>query len=317
MPLSDLPDPPSGKVGWPWTVPDPKQDSLANIDFESLPVISVITPSYNQAEYVEETIRSVLLQGYPKLQYIILDGGSEDGSVEIIQKYESWLSYWVSEKDNGQADAIMRGFEYSNGELICWINSDDMLMPYALVNYVDYYIKNKRPTLLVGGAVLIDQNGLVVCGKKGVPRFNRGHDITFNRILWAGFHFNQPSTIWRRDAFFEVGGFDRNLFFSFDYDMYLRLTLKDKGHSVGRITSAYRLHSDTKTTKYVDVCMAENAKLHEKYGRSRVNKIIGQFMLRYYNGWSVWRWRLDVLGYKFGVIKVDALDLFKRCTART
>src|SRR5215510_8054358 len=129
--LRELPPAPEGKKGWPWTeetFPEAEQTSTSPRS------ISIVTPSYNQAAFLEETIRSVLLQGYPNLEYVIMDGGSTDGTVEIIKKYQRWLSHWESGKDNGQADAIAKGFIKASGELGNWLNSDDVLLENALGN---------------------------------------------------------------------------------------------------------------------------------------------------------------------------------------
>ena len=122
--LQDLPAPPEGKTGWPWTeqtevLPDKMPDG------SDWPRISIVTPNYNYGHFIEETIRSILLQGYPNLEYIIIDGASTDNSIEIIKKYEKWVSYWVSEKDTGQSNAINKGLERCTGEFFNWINSDD------------------------------------------------------------------------------------------------------------------------------------------------------------------------------------------------
>ena len=129
--LDDLPAPPPGKTGWIWTEQsNPLPPKMP--DGTEWPRISIVTPSYNQGHYIEETIRSILLQGYPNLEYIIIDGGSTDRSVEIIQKYASFLTYWVSEPDNGQTQAIDKGLAYCTGEIFNWVNSDDFLSRNAL-----------------------------------------------------------------------------------------------------------------------------------------------------------------------------------------
>src|SRR5262244_3776597 len=128
--ISELPPAPAGVEGWPWQADT--ETPFDHSDLFDLPKISVITPSYNQARYIEETIRSVLLQGYPNLEYIIIDGGSSDQTTEIIKKYEPWLTYWVSEPDRGQSDAINKGFSKSTGRILNWLNSDDFLEKNAL-----------------------------------------------------------------------------------------------------------------------------------------------------------------------------------------
>src|SRR5262245_11264512 len=126
--LSELPPPPANKKGWPWTeecaqLPDRMPDG------SEWPRISIVTPSYNQGAFLEETLRSVLLQGYPNLEYVVIDGGSRDCSVDVIKKYERWIRYWVSEPDRGQSHAINKGFEKTNGDILAYINSDDAYLP--------------------------------------------------------------------------------------------------------------------------------------------------------------------------------------------
>src|SRR5467141_2605988 len=129
--LAELPPPPAGRSGWPWTQETQSLPS-GRADSSPWPRISIVTPSYNQGEFIEETIRSILLQGYPDLEYIVMDGGSTDGSVNIIKKYERWLAYWISENDRGQVHAINKGFSRASGVIYNWINSDDSLRPGAL-----------------------------------------------------------------------------------------------------------------------------------------------------------------------------------------
>lgn len=131
--LSELPPPPAGKTGWPWTVAS-KRLASGRDNGTVWPRISVVTPSYNQGQFIEETIRSVLLQGYPDLEYMVIDGGSTDGSVEIIKKYSRWLTYWCSEKDRGQAHAINKGLEQATGQIGAYLNSDDCYLPGALAH---------------------------------------------------------------------------------------------------------------------------------------------------------------------------------------
>src|SRR5262245_35427784 len=132
--LTELPPPPAGRIGWPWTEASaPLAEAMP--DGSPWPRVTVVTPSFNQARFVEATLRSILLQGYPNLELLVMDGGSKDGSVEIIKKYEPWLTHWVSEPDGGQSAAINRGLRRGSGAFATWINSDDMLERNALTNH--------------------------------------------------------------------------------------------------------------------------------------------------------------------------------------
>ena len=147
--LAELPPPPAGKTGWPWTVETPRLPP-ARPDGSPWPRISIVTPSYNQGQFIEETIRSVLLQGYPDLEYIIIDGGSTDESVEIIKRYEPWLAYWVSEKDRGAPDAINKGFARSRGAIYAWLNSDDTYTRGALSSVAIEFFRNRHVDIISG-----------------------------------------------------------------------------------------------------------------------------------------------------------------------
>ena len=129
--LDELPPPPSGKAGWPWTEEGPPIPD-ASAERQQWPRVSIVTPSYNQGRFLEETIRSVLLQGYPDFEYFIIDGGSADESLEIIRRYEPWLTYWTSEPDRGQSDAINKGWARATGDVVTYLNSDDCYLTGAV-----------------------------------------------------------------------------------------------------------------------------------------------------------------------------------------
>jgi glycosyltransferase involved in cell wall biosynthesis len=154
--LIELPPPPKGKSGWPWTVETPPASRPGQHNSIK---ISIVTPSLNQGQYIEETIRSVVLQGYPNLEYIIIDGGSSDQSVEIIKKYSSHLAFWTIEKDHGQSDATNKGLKRATGEIYGWINSDDCLARDTLWEVAKAYraCKDKQRFWVVFAIECIDE----------------------------------------------------------------------------------------------------------------------------------------------------------------
>ncbi len=185
-------------------------------------------------------MRSVLLQNYPDLEYIVMDGGSTDNSVDIIRKYEPWLTCWVSQKDSGQADAIYRGFERASGEIIAWINSDDYYLPDAFASVASLFVKHQEAELVVGGHFAVDEKSTLI---RKYPSFNQDS----RSLLYWGQRIPQMSSFWLRNIFFQVGGFDRNLVFAFDYDMLLRFTKRRKPYECKRFIAAHRLHASTKS----------------------------------------------------------------------
>ena len=178
-----------GNTGWPlFSEPQPSPPNFPV--GVSLPKISIVTPSFNQAQYLEETIRSVLLQGYPNLEYIIIDGGSTDGSVEIIKKYEPWLTYWVSEPDSGQSHAINKGFRKSTGEIMAWINSDDYYEGDAFSTIAETFIMTTNTLWVAGKCEFIDIDGQKSNGwGKPIEQIER---------WFVGPVVMQPGVFWRR-----------------------------------------------------------------------------------------------------------------------
>lgn len=237
-----------------------------------LPKITIVTPSYNQGKFIEETICSVLEQNYPNLEYLVMDGGSTDGSVEIIKKYASHLSYWESHPDDGQADAIYRGFERSTGEILGWVNSDDILLPGCLEKVGRFFMSYPKEEWVVGGTVQIDPNGQRLNDRIGYPSCNMGARVSFGHLLFSGCGFNQPASFWRRETFFSIGGFDRSLQFCFDYDLYFRLAQRRPSGRIKEFLACFRIHPTSKTSTLHNVCATENEVLWRKYGRYQKSK---------------------------------------------
>jgi glycosyltransferase involved in cell wall biosynthesis len=233
----------------------------------SLPAFTIVTPSFNQGDFLEETIQSVLAQNYPNLEYVVMDGGSTDRSVEIIRKYESHLHHWESHKDSGHVDATYRGFEWGRGELLGWVSSDDLLLPGCLHKVGRYFAAHPEIVCVIGGAVIIDQDSRPLRSRSGTALCNLGNRMTFDKLLFKHCSFNQPASFWRRSAFESGGGFDRRLKFSHDYDMYFRLAQQGPFGQIKDWLACFRLHSTSKTSTLQALCAAENELLWRKYGR--------------------------------------------------
>ena len=260
--IDDLPKPPQGKVGWPWTRSEAAHATARpnppTADTR-WPRFSVVTPSYNQRQFLEATIRSVLLQGYPGLEYIIIDGGSTDGSVDVITKYEKWLSSWVSEKDAGQADAVRKGFGRSTGDISAYLNSDDLYMPGALRRVAERFSRNPVPDVVYGNLYRIDEFDGVIEEHRQTPFMRWG-------FLCGGFFLHQPATFWRKTTADRVGGIDPDYLFDLDTDLFHRLAMENARFSFEHaFLSCFRVHPDSKTSKILDVSRSENEKIREKY----------------------------------------------------
>ncbi len=255
-----------------------------------LPRITVVTPSYNQANYLPETIESILNQGYPNLDYIVIDGGSSDGSADIIRRYSSHLTYWVSEKDAGQSHAIMKGFHKGTGELFAWVNSDDILLPGCLQAVADCYLREHRPDIIHTNIVYMDSESRV----SRCIRTPRQRHFFFFRGVWCGY---APSVFFKSALFEEVGGLCEDYRLSMDLDIWLRMM--QRGAQVAHIPrylGAFRWHDQAKT-----VCSLETRAGTEN---PETVKILGE---RLSTSSPAWRdfWRCVFKGYK--VLTLDLL----------
>ena len=224
-----------------------------------IPSISVITPSFNQASYLEHTIRSVLRQRYPKLQYIVIDGQSTDGSVEIIKRYETDLDYWVSERDDGQSDAINKGLRVTEGQVVTWVNSDDVLMPGSLAAAARAWQRDPGLGLLSGDCIRIGPHNEFLFWR-GVPRLSRW--FAARGLMYI----DQAGTFWRRDAVLGALELDVNLNCTMDYDLFYRIALAGaRTRRLRRCLAAFRIHDRAKSSTMLKSFRDEDILLRRKY----------------------------------------------------
>ncbi|MET0463960.1 MAG: glycosyltransferase family 2 protein [Chitinophagaceae bacterium] len=207
---------------------------------DQLPKITIITPSFNQGQYIEDTILSIIEQNYPNLEYIIIDGGSTDETVSVIEKYSDRISYWVSEKDKGQSDAINKGFRMATGDIINWINSDDQLMPGSLHAIAAYFNKHKD-VILVHGRIAYFGEGISSFTSKNLP----AGDLEKRYV--AHICMPQPASFYRRQLLNEQGLLDETLHFSMDTDLFVRAGLHYKILQVEDVFARFRLHAASKS----------------------------------------------------------------------
>lgn len=211
---------------------------------DRLPLVSIITPSYNQGQFIEQTILSVLNQTYQNIQYIVIDGGSTDNSVDVIKKYADQIDYWVSEKDKGQSDAINKGYAQCNGELVAWLNSDDLLEPDAVSCVVEAYLRAKNPSLLCGICKITDVN---LHEKRLVGKFFSRQDLLKNSMRG---NIVQPACFFVRKYITKRGYFLKTeLHYLMDLDLILYLQEQGDVVFIEKVIAIARLHDACKTIK--------------------------------------------------------------------
>jgi glycosyltransferase involved in cell wall biosynthesis len=243
--LQELPPASAGQTGWPWTE-DSTQLPLTTIEGNSWPRITVVTPSFNQGQFIEETIRSILLQGYPNLEYFVLDGGSKDNTVEIIKKYSRWCTFWASEPDGGQSSAINRGLKMGSGVYATWINSDDMLCKDALANHCARNVF-AEDVIYIGDCIHFGD-------APDVPFSHRGRvlsleDLVRVKTVWrSGGHIDQPAVLFPLDLALRVGGVNAANYYTMDYELWGQFLLAGaRVHYTGIPFGLFRWHDGQKT----------------------------------------------------------------------
>ncbi len=214
------------------------------------PRITVVTPSYNQGRFIEQTIRSVLDQNYPDLEYMIVDGGSRDETVDVIRRYENRLAYWVSEKDAGAADAIRKGLSRATGRVLAYLNSDDLYLPGALERIARAFTESSFD-VVYGDTFWVDTDGHRIGERRQTPFVPLGY-------LYGGFDLQQPATFWSKDIYEKAGGIDPDFAFAFDTDLFTRFVAAGaRFRHVKQFVASFRIHPASKSSTELDRCTTE------------------------------------------------------------
>jgi glycosyltransferase involved in cell wall biosynthesis len=256
-----------------------------------LPSITLVTPSYQQAAYLERTIRSVLDQRYPALEYVVIDGGSRDGTLDILQRYDGSLTRWMSEPDRGQADAICKGFRQSSGEIMAYLNSDDLLLPNSLTTVARFFADHPDVDVLYGHRIIVDEADREI-NRWILPKHDPG---TLAWIDWIP----QETLFWRRSAWEAVGGIDTAFQFALDWDLLLRFQSAGlRIERINRFIGAFRFHPEQKSnTSFEGVGSEEIRRLQRRsLGREptseEVQAAIFGYVIRHVL--EDWKWRLGL-----------------------
>jgi len=226
------------------------------------PKISIVMPAFNQAQFIERSILSILNQGYPNIELIIIDGGSSDGTVEIIKRYEDQIAYWVSEKDEGQSDALNKGFSRASGEIYGWLNSDDLYTPEAFESAVDAFRVNQKKMVVFGDWLSIDIYDNPV-------DLHHAFDFNLNHFKYEGFHLNAQSMFWRSDVHEGFNGFDVDLYNTMDYQMILEFGInigQEKFLRIPKVLGAFRRYDGQKTGNFTPNVLREHQSMALRYG---------------------------------------------------
>lgn len=225
------------------------------------PLVTVVTPSLNQGTFLAATIESVLSQDYSPIEFFVVDGGSTDQTISVLESYRGRIK-WLSEPDDGQADAINKGFALAQGSLIAWLNADDAYTPGAISLMVQYLIGHPECALVYGHADIIDRDGRLLRPARQVERFDR------KRLLNAVDFVAQPATLFSRSAFEDVGGLDASLNWSFDYDLWLKLSARYQVGFLDRVLAQMRVHDEAKTSTGGLPRLVEVERMIRQHGRN-------------------------------------------------
>jgi glycosyltransferase involved in cell wall biosynthesis len=242
------------------------------------PLVSVVMPTLNSARYVEESLRSVLEQDYREIECLVIDGGSTDGTVDILRAHESHI-HWISEPDGGQAQALNKGFGLASGEIFAWLNGDDRYLPGSVSTAVRHMDQHPGAAAVYGDVTWIDGDGRILQHRRSLP-------FDLKRLLNYYNYIPQMSTFFRRWAWEQSGGLDETLSFAMDYDLWIRMGRAHPMHYLPHTLAQWRVHGNSKTSSSPLVAMPENL---------RVSRVNGG--MRYSPMWvSAWLWRMGGSG---------------------
>ena len=234
------------------------------------PKISLVTPSLNQGKFIEATIQSVLSQNYPNLEYLVMDGGSSDNTIDVLKSYSSQLQ-WVSEKDKGQTDAINKGLRIASGEIVAYLNADDLLLPGTLLKIAQLFMEHPQTMWITGQCRIIDENNREI--RKLITAYkNLWLRLSHRSILLITDYISQPATFWRANLMSEMGYLDESLHYAMDYEYWLRLYSKYPPLFVPQYLAAFKIHPQSKNSSsgHKDVYIEEELAAIQRYTKSRI-----------------------------------------------
>jgi glycosyltransferase involved in cell wall biosynthesis len=231
---------------------------------KSLPLVSIVTPSLNQGRFIESTIRSVLEQDYPRLEHIVVDGGSTDETLAVLRRYQHLR--WISERDGGQSEALNKGFALAEGEILGWLNADDIYLPGAIAAAVQE-MRDTGCALVYGGWTQLDEAGNVFREISPTP-------WDYGLQLEARNGVSQPGTLFTREALESVGGIDNSYRYAMDYDLWLRIGMRFGARHVDQVWGVQRLHDDAKTTRHFNEFWPERLAVSRRYGARLVSPLL-------------------------------------------
>lgn len=224
--------------------------------------VSIVIPSYNQGKFIEETLLSIFNQTYKEYEIIVIDGGSTDNTTDILMKYDDKIDFWISKKDDGQTDALIKGFSKANGDVYCWLCSDDLLEPDALENVITFFNKHPYEQVVTGNATWIDTEGIVLKRNKDIPFIKWIWLYTYNYII-------QPSTFWKSGIYEQAGGLDPSKNLTMDADLWIRFAQTARINKLNKYLSRLRLYPDQKNVKFRDESNLEDIQIRKAFGVNR------------------------------------------------